>query len=166
MCDKCDKCDKQPVSFGWASFFCKGDSQAEQGEVRYEQYICEKTRGEKMEKNKQEKSQEIFDEVITGMKEWRASQPKATMREIEVEARNRVSRLEACLIVESALEGQAKEWAGKEPEERPRCATCGDPLVARGKQKRRMQATMGREVELERTYGTCPKCGTGFFPPR
>ena len=55
-----------------------------------------------MEKNEQEKSQEIFDEVITGMKEWRASHPKATIREIEVEARKRVSRLEACLIEESA----------------------------------------------------------------
>src|SRR3989442_16628 len=53
---------------------------------------------------------------------------------------------------------------GKQPEERPTCATCGEPLVARGKQKRRMQATMGREIELERTYGTCPTCGTGFFP--
>jgi len=28
-----------------------------------------------------------------------------------------------------------------------------------------MQATMGREIELERTYGTCPKCGSGVFPP-
>jgi RNase P subunit RPR2 len=126
--------------------------------------MCEKTRGEKMKKNEQEKSQEMFDEVITGMKEWRACHPKATMREIELEARQRVSRLEAHLIEESALEGQAKEWAGKQPEERPTCANCGEPLVARGKQKRRMQATMGREVELERTYGTCPKCGAGFFP--
>jgi len=47
--------------------FCKGDSQAGKGEVRYEQHLCEKTRGEKIEKNEQEKSQEIFDEVITGM---------------------------------------------------------------------------------------------------
>ena len=117
-----------------------------------------------MQKSEQETSQAIFAEIITGMKEWRASHPKATIREIEVEARKRVSRLEACLIEESALEGQTKAWAGKEPEERPRCANCGEPLVARGKQKRRMQATMGRVVELERTYGTCPQCGTGFFP--
>ena len=119
-----------------------------------------------MEKNEQEQSQEMFDEVITGMKEWRASHPKARMREIEMEARKRVSRLDAHLIEESALAGQAKEWAGKEPEERPTCANCGEALVARGKQKRKMQATMGREIELERTYGTCPKCETGFFPPR
>ena len=117
-----------------------------------------------MEKNEPDKSQAMFDEIITGMKEWRACHPKATMREIEMEARQRVSRLEAHLIEESALEGRTKEWAGKPPEERPKCSNCGDPLVARGKQKRRMQATMGRVVELERTYGTCPQCGTGFFP--
>jgi uncharacterized protein with PIN domain len=119
-----------------------------------------------MEKNEQDQSQAMFDAIITGMKEWRTSHPKATMREIEMEARERVSKLEAHLIEENALAGQAQEWSGKQPEERPKCATCGEPLVARGKQKRRMQATMGREVELERTYGTCPKCGAGFFPPR
>ena len=100
------------------------------------------------------------------MNEWRASHPKATMREIEVEARKRVSQLEAHLIEESALQGQASEWADKPPEARPTCVTCGEALVARGKQKRRLQATRGREVELERTYGTCPNCQTGFFPPR
>jgi hypothetical protein len=71
--------------------FCKEDSQAGKGEVGYEQHICEKSRGEKMEKNEQEKSQEMFDEVITRMKEWRASHPKATMREIELEARSQRS---------------------------------------------------------------------------
>ena len=119
-----------------------------------------------MEKNEQETSQAMFDQIISGMKAWRTSHPKATMREIELEARERVSRLEAHLIEESALRGQTKEWAGKPPEERPTCPNCGETLLARGKQKRRLQATRGREVELERTYGTCPRCGTGFFPPR
>ena len=90
--------------------------------------------------------------------------PSAKMREIDIEARERVSRLEAHVIEDSALRGQANEWADKQPEERPKCVTCGEALVARGKQKRRLQATRGREVELERTYGTCPKCQTGFFP--
>ena len=119
-----------------------------------------------MQKNEQDTSQELFDAIITGMKEWRASHPRATMREIEIEARERVSRLEAHVIEESALLGQANEWAGKQPEERPRWVTCGEALVARGKQKRRRQATRGRAVQVERTYGTCPKCGAGFFPPR
>jgi len=119
-----------------------------------------------MEKNEQEKSQEIYDEIVLGMKEWRAANPKATMRDIEIEARNRVSRLEAHLIEESALTSRAKEWAGQESEDRPRCPNCGEPLTARGKQVRKLQATAAREVKLERTYGVCPKCETGFFPPR
>lgn len=126
--------------------------------------MSKKSRGEYMENNEPNQSQQLFDEIISGMKEWRASHPKATMREIEVEARQRVSRLEAHLIEESALEGRSKDWAGQPGKERPTCVNCGEPLVARGKHKRRLQATRGREIELERTYGTCPKCGAGFFP--
>ncbi len=44
-----------------------------------------------MEKNQREESQHIYDEIVTGMKEWRATHPKATLREIEQEARKRVS---------------------------------------------------------------------------
>ena len=74
-------------TWGGRHFFAKVNSQAGKGEVRYEQQIGEKTRGEKMEKNEQDKGQELFDEVITGMKGWRASHPKATMREIAMEAK-------------------------------------------------------------------------------
>jgi uncharacterized OB-fold protein len=40
------------------------------------------------------------------------------------------------------------------------------PLLSRGKRVRHLQATAGRDIQLERIYGTCPQCGTGFFPPR
>ena len=68
-----------------------------------------------MEKNEQEKSQEIYDEIVLGMKKWRLANPKAKMRDIEIEARKRVSKLEAHLIEESALSSEVKEWAGQEP---------------------------------------------------
>ena len=119
-----------------------------------------------MEKNEQEKSQAIYEEIVTGMKEWRLANPKATMREIEIEAGRRVSKLEAHLIEESALSSEAKEWTNEPEEERPCCPSCGEPLTARGKHVRKLQATGGREVKLERSYGVCPKCETGFFPPR
>jgi hypothetical protein len=119
-----------------------------------------------MQQTKQEKSQEIYEEIVSGMKDWRLAHPKAKMREIEIEVRKRISRLEAHLIEESALTSQAKEWAGKSVEERPHCPNCAEPLTARGKQVRKLQATGGQEVKLERTYGVCSKCGTGFFPPR
>ena len=119
-----------------------------------------------MEKNEQGKSQEIYEEIVTGMREWRLAHPKAKMRDIEIEARKRVSKLEAHLIEESALTSPAKEWADEPEEERPQCSQCGEPLTARGKHVRKLQAIGGREVKLERTYGVCSKCETGFFPPR
>ena len=51
-------------------------------------------------------------------------------------------------------------------QERPQCATCGESLSARGEQTRSIQTTGGQAVKLTRTYGTCPACGGGFFPPR
>ena len=33
-----------------------------------------------------------------------------------------------------------------------------------GKHKRKLQASGGSEVELEREYARCPACGAGFFP--
>lgn len=119
-----------------------------------------------MEKNEQEKIQDIYEEIVTGMREWRLANPKAKMREIEIEARKRVSRLEAHLIEESAHSSTTKEWANEPDEDRPCCNGCGKPLTARGKHVRKLQATGGREIKLERSYGVCPQCGTGFFPPR
>src|SRR6266481_4912163 len=42
---------------------------------------------------------------------------------------------------------------------------CGQPLQARGRARRRWQTQGGQQVEVERTYVTCPQCGGGFFPP-
>jgi len=66
-----------------------------------------------MEQTEQEKSQAIYEEIVTGMKEWRLAHPKATMREIE--ARNRVSRLEGHLIEESALTSARVGRGGTSP---------------------------------------------------
>lgn len=118
-----------------------------------------------MEKTEQEKSQEIYEEIVTGMKEWRLAHPKATMREIEIEARKRVSKLEAHLIEESALSSGAKEWANEPEEQRPRCPSCGEPLTARGKHVRKLQATGGREVKLERGDASLSQMRDRLFPP-
>jgi uncharacterized protein with PIN domain len=44
------------------------------------------------------------------------------------------------------------------------CPTCGERMYRRGKRKRRVVTTRG-EVEIERQYYVCPKCGAGYFPP-
>jgi len=44
------------------------------------------------------------------------------------------------------------------------CEACQVQMQKRGKRKKRLVTKRG-EIELERQYYTCPKCGTGFFPP-
>ena len=114
----------------------------------------------------EQSSKELSDEIIREMQAWNASHPKASFLEIEVKARELVSQLEAHLIQESALARAIDDWSHREESERPTCPNCQMPLLSRGKRVRHLQATAGRDIRLERTYGTCPKCGTGFFPPR
>jgi hypothetical protein len=101
-------------------------------------------------------------EIISGMKEWRAQNPKATFLEIERETMKRLAGLQARLIGEMAESSEMAEWEeGKEP----RCLECGAVMKAAGKHKRKLQASGGGEVEIEREYAECPECGMGIFPP-
>jgi hypothetical protein len=109
---------------------------------------------------------EVSDQIIGEMTAWNASHPQATFLDIEVKARELVSQLEAHLIQASALERERADWSQREASERPTCPICQVPLLSRGKRVRHLQATAGRDIHLQRTYGTCPQCGTGFFPPR
>ena len=109
---------------------------------------------------------EVSDQIIGEMTAWNASHRQATLLDIEVKARELVSQLEAHLIQESALERETADWSKREASERPTCPSCQVPLLWRGKRVRHLQATAGRDIHLQRTYGTCPQCGTGFFPPR
>jgi hypothetical protein len=98
------------------------------------------------------------------MTQWRKEHPKATWAEIEAAVDERMNQLRAQLIQDVVQMGETAGWSQKPQEERPSCATCGKPLVARGEHTRWMQTTGGEAVKLTRTYGTCPTCGVGFFP--
>ena len=107
----------------------------------------------------------LSDEVLSGMKEWRQAHPKATFREIEEAVTQRMSRLTARLIQDVALSSPASDWRNQALSERPQCPQCATPLQARGNRHRHLQSTGGQDIELNRTYGTCPTCGAGLFPP-
>jgi len=49
-------------------------------------------------------------EIISGMKEWRAQNPKATFAEIERETMKRMAALQARLMAEIAQDSEAREW--------------------------------------------------------
>jgi RNase P subunit RPR2 len=108
---------------------------------------------------------DMSDELIREMKIWNASHPGASFLEIEVKARELASKLEARLIQDSAQEREKEHRLEREEKDRSTCPNCHVVLLSRGKHVRRLQGTMGREIQLERTYMTCPQCGTGFFPP-
>lgn len=103
--------------------------------------------------------------MLTGMKEWRELHPHATLREIEQEMDERLSLLRAGMLEELIKMSPQADWSQAVPENRPRCERCGAVLVSRGKQSRWLQTSGGEQIELQRSYGTCPECGQGLFPP-
>ncbi len=99
---------------------------------------------------------------VLGITQWRKEHPHATWAEIEAAVDEQMNQLRAQMIQEVVQMGETEGWSQKPEEER---ATCGKPLWARGEQTRFLQTTGGEAVKLTRTYGTCPTCGVGFFPP-
>lgn len=106
--------------------------------------------------------EEQGEEVFAAVAQWRAAHPKATLAEIEQAVDEQMNRLRARMIEQSA---QASTAAGSEASQGLVCEQCGQPLQARGRAKRRWQTQGGQQVEVERSYVTCPQCGGGFFPP-
>ena len=119
-----------------------------------------------MDEAMEKRWRELSEEVLNGMKEWRLAHPKATFREIEDAVHERMSRLEAQLVQETTLASELTDWQQAPAAERPTCPNCGTPLVSRGKRQRELQSRGGQSIQLKRTYGTCPSCGMGLFPPR
>jgi ribosomal protein S27AE len=107
--------------------------------------------------------QEMSEEINKRMAQWREEHPKARFSEIEEELDRRMAEVRAKMLGDLAVRSSSTEWeAGQSG---PRCPKCGVQLEGKGKKKRKLQTTGGREVEIEREYGICPKCGEGIFPP-
>jgi RNase P subunit RPR2 len=110
----------------------------------------------------QERWKELGEDVFAGVAQWRASHRQATLAEIEQAVDKQIHRLRACMIEQTA---QASAAAESEASQGLVCEQCGKPLQARGRAKRCWQTQGGQQVEVERTYVSCPQCGGGFFPP-
>jgi hypothetical protein len=105
-------------------------------------------------------------ELFSEFSQWRKAHPKATYREIEKEVHDQMMQVEAQVIQELARESPTRVWGRGSEQEAPACPHCGTPLHARGQHPRTLQGNGGESVTLKRTYGTCPSCGLGLFPPR
>jgi len=125
--------------------------------------------GMKAKKNTRQRSEQMQQvsaglRDVLGMNQWRKEHPHATWAEIEAAVDERINQLRAQLIQDVVQMGESEDWSEIPQEERPRCATCGKLLWARGKQTRWLQTNGGEAIKLTRTYGACPACGVGFFP--
>lgn len=109
---------------------------------------------------------QLTQEVMTGMREWRLQHPKATLREIEIELDARLNRMRARMLEDLALHSTAAAWEGSPAGQQPRCPQCGECLQDRGTQSRTLQTHGGQDLTLTRSYGVCPACNSGLFPPR
>src|SRR5215216_1906245 len=103
--------------------------------------------------------------VWSGLADWRAAHPKATLSEIEEALDERLNRLRARLLADLALASTAANVQAASRSERPRCDRCGTVVQARGQSDRGVVTQGGVEVRLTRSYVTCPACGDGSFPP-
>ena len=108
---------------------------------------------------------EVAQEVFLEMRTWRKEHPKATLQEIEEEVDRRIARMRAGLVEGVAMSSAAVEVGGRTADAPAACPTCGGVLHARGKQVRKLMTTGEQMVRLERSYGYCPSCQVGFFPP-
>ncbi len=105
----------------------------------------------------------LSEEIMQGIAEWRERHPKASFREIEAEIDKRLSELRAKMISDTAMVSVQAGW--ENGASGVVCPKCGEKLEKKGKKKRKLATQGGREVELVREYGMCPKCGQGIFPP-
>jgi hypothetical protein len=111
----------------------------------------------------------LSEDVLSGMADWRAQHPQATLSEIEGELDARLARIRARMLERVAQQSAATTWrkpASDQKDSAPRCPHCGARLEPCGRHRRRLRTSGGQEVDLEREYGVCPHCGQGLFPPR
>lgn len=107
----------------------------------------------------------LTEEIMTGMREWRLQHPQATLRAMEEELDARWTRVRARMLEDMALASSAAAWAATPVSQHPTCPDCDTRLHDRGQASRQLQTHGGAALTLERSYGVCPACGAGLFPP-
>lgn len=99
---------------------------------------------------------ELYDEVS----EWRRGHPEASLDEIVAQVRPKRRGLMGELLTMLALQGGNGAVA-----EGCQCGQCGEAMRYKGQLQRRAVHGEGDSV-LKRAHYYCPRCQSGFFPPR
>ncbi len=104
-------------------------------------------------------------EVILEVKEWRLEHPKASFKEIEQAVDGSLARARAQLLQDVALASDATKVSSDPGGGGAECPQCAHSLVSRGDQIRSLSTNYNQCISLKRSYGVCPACGKGLFPP-
>lgn len=118
-----------------------------------------------MDGSRDEQWRTLSEEVLTGLREWRAAHPRATFAEIEAVVEERLNGLRARMLEDLALASAATELA-EAGAASVACPACGQPLQRRGQHTRTVRVQGDQVVQLRRHYAVCSAWGTGRFPPR
>ncbi len=112
-----------------------------------------------------EKWERLAREVFSGMQDWRVQNPRATFAEIEDTVDEMLADMRVKMMEDVALESKAKDLRALQEGEQIGCTICGGVLKDRGKHVRELTTQHEKQIHLERSYGYCPTCLVGFFPP-
>lgn len=107
---------------------------------------------------------ELFDLVAQAVSQWRRKHPRAKLTEIEKAVDRRLAEVRVQMVEDLAQQGETADLTQLAEEERPRCPECGRPVVANGKQKRRLRTDHEQTIELKRSKAYCAHCKVSFFP--
>ena len=107
----------------------------------------------------------VAEGVVLEIKEWREQHPRASFTEIESAVDGLWAKARARILQDVALASDAKNISPDGGESCSRCSECGGRLESRGEKVRKLSANHDQRIELKRSYGVCPACGTGIFPP-
>lgn len=108
---------------------------------------------------------ELFEAAMTEVADWREQHLGATFSEIEEELDRRLAQVRGQLLQDLVHRSSSADLRGRPAEERPVCPECGEPLAANGQHRRELTTNYEQRVAISRSYGRCPQCGYGFFPP-
>ena len=107
----------------------------------------------------------VAEGVMLEIKEWREQHPRASFTEIESAVDGLWAKARARILQDVALASDAKTISAEGGESCSQCSECGGQLKSRGEKVRKLSTSHDQRIELKRSYGVCPACGTGIFPP-
>jgi len=112
------------------------------------------TDGEKLERELLEHAQKAIKKMLDEL-------PEAN--DITLSDMEQATGVMGKMIMHQSLQKLAQEKQVVPPKAM-NCKGCGEKMYRRGKRKKRVETLRG-EIEIERQYLVCSKCGAGYFPP-